>query len=94
MDRRATANFYDALGFLAFVQPQPFCHFIVQKAFAWPIGLHPFAIDDELGDSAFSRPPDNFFGGAGCAFDIDFLVVDVVALEEAPGLAAIATPES
>ena len=81
-------------GYLAFVQPQPFCHFIVQKAFAWPIGLHPFTIDDELWDSALSRPPDNFFGGARRAFNIDFFVVDVVALQEAPGFAAVSAPES
>jgi hypothetical protein len=52
------------------------------------------AIDDELRNSALSRPPDNFFGGAGCAFNIDLLVVDVVPLEEAPGFAAISAPES
>jgi hypothetical protein len=51
---------------LAFVnQTEQFGHLLVEKAFAGTIGLHPFAVDYELRDSAFAGVANDFVGGAG-----------------------------
>jgi len=67
-------------------------HIVVEKSFAGPVGLDPFAVDHELRDSAFSGPADDFFGGAGHGLDIDFAIRDFEAFKKALGLPAVGAP--
>ncbi len=60
---------------------------------AGAIGLHPFAVDDELRDGALAGAFHHFLGRAGSRFDIDFFELDVVLGQEALGFAAVGTPE-
>jgi hypothetical protein len=89
---RASVKFgyYDFLGFL---DPQALGHFLVQEPFSLPVGLHPFAVNDELRDGSLARPLDHFVGGAGRAFDIDLVEGDVVLFEKALGFAAVRAPK-
>lgn len=72
---------------------QALSHFVVKKSLADAVGLDPFAIDDELRNGALAGVADNFVGGAGRGFDVDFAIADFVLVEEALGLAAIGTVE-
>jgi len=67
-------------------------HLVVQEAFAWPIGLDPLSIQDELRNRALAGVGDDLVGGAWGGFDVDFGVGDGVLAEEALGLAAVAAP--
>src|SRR5271168_3720490 len=67
-------------------------HLVVQEAFAWTIGLNPFAIDDELRDGSFAHVPDNLFCGPWGGLDIDLAIGDLVFIEESFGLATVAAP--
>jgi hypothetical protein len=78
---------------LRFFYAQAFGGFFVEEAFALPVWLEPFAVDDELGDGALAGLFNYFVGGAGSGFDIDVVEGDVVALQEAFGFAAVGTPE-
>jgi hypothetical protein len=73
-------------------QAQPLAHLLVEKAAAGMVGLDPFAVDDELRDSALAYVPDQFGGGFGRGFDVNLGVGEVVLFEEALRLAAIAAP--
>src|SRR6202041_2398833 len=64
----------------------------VEETFAGSVGLDPFAIDDELRDSAFAGALDDFVHGAGGGFDIDVFIGNVVLGEKAFGLAAVGAP--
>jgi len=69
-------------------------HFFVEKAFALPVGLDPFTVNDELGDGALTSPLDYFVGGSGRVFDINFVEWDAVLLQEAFGFAAVRAPKA
>ena len=68
-------------------------HGVVKKAFAGRVGLHPFAIDDELRDGSLSGMANDFVGGSGSLLNVNFAVRDFVAIEEALGFAAVRAPE-
>ena len=67
-------------------------HFFVEEAAAGAIGLHPFAVNDELRDGAFADVFEQGVDGTGGALDVDFGVRDGVPGEEALGFAAVAAP--
>jgi len=67
-------------------------HFFVEKTLARTVRLHPFSVDDELRDGAFSGSLHDFVGRAGRGFDVDLLERNLVLLEKALGLAAVGTP--
>jgi hypothetical protein len=70
-------------------------HLFVEEAFALAVGLHPFAVNDELGDGATSRPPPERRGTKWSSrLANDFLERQVVLLQEALGQATVRTPES
>jgi len=64
-------------------------HFFVEKAFALPVGLDPFTVNDELGNGALAGALDYFVGRSGRVFDINFVERDAVLLQEAFGFAAV-----
>ena len=64
----------------------------MQEALAGLVGLHPFAVDDELGDGALADILHQRINCAGRGFNINFGEGDVVLGKEALGLAAIAAP--
>jgi len=68
-------------------------HFLIEEAATGAVGLHPFAIDDELRDGALADVAKDLFGGAGCFFDVNFGVGNAVLFEEALGFAAVAAPD-
>jgi hypothetical protein len=72
---------------------ETFGHLLVEKSFASSIRLHPFAIDDELWDSALAGVAKDFLGGAWRLLNVNFSVGDFVLVEKTLGLAAIGTPE-
>lgn len=67
-------------------------HLVVEETEAGPVGLNPFAVDDELRDGALAYIFKDEISGAGGGFDIDFLEGDVVRVEEALCFAAVAAP--
>jgi len=67
-------------------------HFLVEKAFALPVGLDPFAVNNELGDGALTGALDHFVRGSGRVFDIDFIEWNAVLLQEVFGFAALGAP--
>ena len=69
-------------------------HFLVEKAFAYAVGLDPFSVEDELRDSPFAHMPDNFLCRPGAGFDIDLGIGDLVLFKETFSFAAIAAPRS
>ncbi len=64
-------------------------HFLVEESISGSIRLHPFAVDDELRDSAFAGVRDHFLRRTGRGLDVDFGMGNVVALEKAFGFAAV-----
>ena len=70
------------------------CHFLILKSFSGNVGLHPCAIDHELGDGPLSRLPDHLSGSVRSFLDVDLLVGDVVLVEPALGHIAVAAPRS
>lgn len=77
---------------LRFVDSQPLRHFVVKKAFARAVGLHPFAVNHKLWDGAHAGALNNFLRRARRGFDIHVRIGDFIALEKALGLAAVRTP--
>jgi len=75
-------------------QSEALRHFGVEEAAAGAVGLDPFAVDDELRDGPFSDVGEDFFGGAGGFFDVNFGVGDFVDFEEAFGLTTVTAPGS
>ena len=71
---------------------QQLAHLFVKEALAGTVRLHPLAIDDKLRNGALAGALDDLRRRAGCRLDVDFLVGDVVLLEEALGRAAVRTP--
>ncbi len=69
-------------------------HLVVEEALAGFVRLDPFAVEDELGDGSLARVGDDEIGCAWGAFDVDFLIGDIVCGEETLGLAAVAAPRS
>jgi hypothetical protein len=69
-------------------------HFVIQEAFAGPVRLHPFAVNDELRDGTFTGLLDHFVGGAWGVFDIDLFEDDIVLLQKALGFAAVRAPNA
>ncbi len=67
-------------------------HLFVQKSLSWTVGLHPFSVDDELRNRSFTGVPDHVLRGFWSGLDIDFLVADLMFIEEALGYAAVAAP--
>jgi len=59
-------------GGLGFGDAEEFGHFFVEEALARFVGLDPFAVEDELRDAALAGLGDDFVGGAGGGFDVDF----------------------
>ena len=94
----STANFEtEVTDFFELQRPlvfdaQALGHFFVEKAFALPVGLDPFAVNDELRDGALTGALDYFVGGSGRVFDIDFVEWDAVLLQEAFGFATVRAP--
>jgi hypothetical protein len=74
--------------------PKELFHFLVEKSTAGAVGLYPFAIDNELGDSPFAYVLDNLLRGARAGLDIDLGVGNLVLIKKPFGLAAIAAPRS
>src|ERR1035438_7657181 len=71
---------------------QPLRHLVVKKAFPRHIGLHPFAIDHELGNSTLASALDDLFQSARRALHVNLFIGDIVLGQKALGLAAIGTP--
>ena len=67
-------------------------HFFVQESFAGAIGLDPFAVDNELGNSTLASPLYDFGGGSGSGGDVHFFIRNVVLRQKALGFAAVGTP--
>ena len=67
-------------------------HFVVKETFSRGIGLHPFAVNNELRDGAFARACDDFIRRARRSLDIDLCVSNVVFGQKALGFAAIRAP--
>lgn len=74
------------------LKAEPDRHLFAQKASAWTVGLHPFAVDHELRNRALADVPDKLLGGARRRLDINFGIGDLMLLEESFGLAAIPAP--
>ena len=64
----------------------------MKKSTSRTVGLHPFSVDDELRNRSFTGVPDHVLRGFRSGLDIDFLVADLVFIEEALGYATIAAP--
>ena len=64
----------------------------MEKALARAVRLDPLAVDDELWNGALTDMTHNLVGRTGCALDINLGVRDVVLVEKALCLAAIAAP--
>ncbi|SRR5258708_29766638 len=79
---------------LRFLDSQPFRHFLVKKSAPGHVGLHPFAIDHELRDSALAGVLYDFSRRTWSALDVDLLIGNVVLREKTLRLAAIGTPGS
>src|SRR5271170_552934 len=71
---------------------EEFAHFGVEEAPSGAVWLHPSAIDHELGNRALAYISKDIFSSAWSRFDIDLGVGNVVFVEEALGLAAVAAP--
>jgi hypothetical protein len=67
-------------------------HLVVQESFSRAVRLNPLSVDHKLWNGPFARALHNFFGRTGNGFDIDFLIRNIVLLQESFGLAAIRTP--
>jgi hypothetical protein len=76
-------------GFLGLWNPKEIGHFLVEKPFSWPIWLHPFALNHELGNRPLADSRDHFFGGTRSHFDVNFGERDVMALQESFRRAAV-----
>ncbi len=50
---------------------QQLTHLCIQKPAAWSVGLHPLAINHELGNGSLSNIADYFVGRTGGLFDIE-----------------------
>jgi hypothetical protein len=72
--------------------PEQHGHFLIEEATAGLIGLHPFAVDDELRDGALTGVRDHFLRRAGRGLNIDLGMGNVVALEKAFGFTAVGAP--
>ena len=64
----------------------------MEEAFAWFVGLDPFAVEDELGDGALAGVGDDLLGGSRGTLDVDFGERDRVGGKETLCFAAIAAP--
>jgi hypothetical protein len=78
---------------MGLLDTQALGHLFVQETLTGAVRLNPLAINNELGDGAFSRVPNHLFSCSGGDFDVDFFVRNIVLLEEAPGHAAVRAPE-
>ena len=67
-------------------------HLFVEEAAAGTVGLDPFSVEDELGNSALAYVFEYLVGGAGGLLDVDLVEGDVVLGEETLGFAAVAAP--
>jgi hypothetical protein len=67
-------------------------HFFVEESAAGFVGLDPFSVDDELWDGALADVGLDGVGGTGDGLDVDLVVGEIVLLEEAFSLAAVAAP--
>src|SRR5215471_16685316 len=72
---------------------QDFRHFLVQESLPGAVGLHPSAVNHELGNGSLASTADDFFGGAGRGFNVDFFEWNIVLGQEAFRGAAVGTPE-
>ena len=72
---------------------QPGFHLLIEKSLAGTVRLDPFAVDDELRDSALSNLPDQLFRRTRRGRNVDLFIGDVVLVEEAFGFAAVWAPE-
>lgn len=73
---------------------EQFTHFFVEEPASWAIRLHPFAVYDELRNSAFAHVFDEVVGCFGCALNIHFFEWNIVLLQEVLGFTAVAAPKS
>jgi len=64
----------------------------MEKSTAGTIGLHPLAVDDELGNGAFAYVLKHQVGCARSYLDVDFFVGYVVGIKKTLGFPAIAAP--
>jgi hypothetical protein len=77
---------------LVWIELEELGHLAVEEALAWPVGLDPFAVDDELWDGSLAYVLDYFVSGPGAGLDIDLGVGNAVLFKEAFCFAAIAAP--
>jgi hypothetical protein len=77
---------------ILFVYAKQLCHFPILETFSGNVGLHPCAIDNELGNGALACALYYFLCGSGHLFNIDFLVGNVVLGKPALCDMAIAAP--
>jgi len=68
-------------------------HFVIEEAFAGPVRLDPFSVDDKLRDGALAGEFDDFVDGARRCCDIDFFVGNVVLGKKTLGFPTIGAPE-
>src|ERR1700680_3487351 len=79
---------------LGVLNAQPCFHLLIEKSLAGTVGLDPFAVNDELRDSALSNLPDQLFRRTRRGRNVDLFIGDVVLVQEAFGFAAVWAPES
>ncbi len=72
---------------------QAFGHLVVEEAFAYTVGLDPFAVDDKLRDGTLAGAGNHFVSRSGRVFDIDLGEGDIVLLQEALGDTAVRAPK-
>ena len=96
-NKRRLAGIRFRMGLLIFVllqlrDSEALRHFVVKKASAGNVRLHPFAIDDKLRDGALAGALENLLGCARSGLHVDLFIGNVVLGQEALGLAAIRAP--
>jgi hypothetical protein len=69
-------------------------HFLVEKPFAYTVGLDPFTVENELRDGPFAHMADDFLCRPGVGLDINFGIGNLVLFKEPFSFAAIAAPRS
>jgi hypothetical protein len=77
---------------LGFANAQPLGHLVVEKSFAWDVGLNPLAVDYELRNGPLAGAFNDLIDRAGGSFDVNLFVDNIVFGKKALGLAAIGAP--
>ncbi len=65
---------------------------VVEDAAPWAVGLKPLAIENQLGNGALAHVPQDLVRRAGNSLDVDFGKDDLMRVQVALRLPAIAAP--